>query len=167
MKMSDWEAGFAEDLASVTSLAEPAVRESMERIARVWQPMLRNRLMQLMTVVGAELSDAAGMPSHVELRVTGDDISFTLAAPDAYSMQAPAPSAAPLSTIEPADADARISLRINEALKERITEAAAADGMSVNTWIARALDREVAQPRTSHHQSGITTRNQLRGYGRS
>ena len=164
MKMSDWEAGFAEDLASVASLAEPAVRESMERISRVWQPMLRNRLMQFMTVVGAELSDAAGMPSHVELRVTGDNISFTLAAPDAYATQAPA---APLSAIEPADADARISLRINEALKERITEAAAADGMSVNTWIARALDREVAQPRTSHHQSGITTRNQLRGYGRS
>ena len=45
--------------------------------------------------------------------------------------------------------------------------AAAAEGMSANTWIARVLAREIAQPRGTHNQPTHTTRNQLRGYGRS
>lgn len=39
---------------------------------------------------------------------------------------------------EEADARARISLRLSEALKSDIDAAAAADGVSVNTWLVRS-----------------------------
>lgn len=167
MKMSDWEIGFAEDLASVAAIADSDVKETIGRIARVWQPMLRNRLLELMTVVGAELSETAAMPGDVELRVTGDDVSFAVIHHESEPQSADFASTRATSDGEPADADARISLRINEALKERIAAAATADGMSVNTWIARALDREVSRPQTTRHHPATTSRNQLRGYGRS
>ena len=161
MKMSDWEAGFTEDLASVAAIAEPSVQQSIDRFARVWQPMLRTRLLEMMTAISAELTESNAVAADVELRVAGDDVSFTVAASGADS-----DAISDAHHRDAGDADARISLRIGESLKERITSTAAADGMSVNTWIARALEREVARPRTTHPHT-ITMRNQLRGYGRS
>ena len=160
MKMSDWEIGFAEDLASVASLAEPSVQESLERIARVWQPMLRTRLMSLLSEISAELGDLPGI-GRVDLRVHGDDIALAVA----EGLAGSSPDWAPASA--PGDADARISLRISDTLKDRIAAVAAAEGMSVNTWIARVLDREIAHPRGTQNPPTHTTRNQLRGYGRS
>ena len=56
---------------------------------------------------------------------------------------------------------ARISLRLPEALKAGIEIAATREGVSVNTWIVRALSRvSSAAPAT---QSG----NRLTGYARS
>jgi predicted HicB family RNase H-like nuclease len=43
-------------------------------------------------------------------------------------------------------AAARITLRLPEALKGSVEAAAAREGVSVNTWIVRALSREVSAP---------------------
>ena len=160
MKMSDWEIGFADDFASLAALAEPSTQDALERVATVWQPMLRSRLTSLLSQVSSELGEIPGI-GRVELRLQGDDITFVVEA----EAVAPEPGWVPTST--PGDADARISLRISEPLKDRISAAAAAEGMSANTWIARVLEREIAQPRGTHNQPTHTTRNQLRGYGRS
>ena len=161
MKVSDWEVGFAEDLARVAAIADPTVQQAIAKVAEVWQPMVRNRLMELLTTIGAELSDSPGLGGVVDLRIAGDSVSFTLTPEETDGNETPT---SPPS--EPADADARISLRISESLKERIAVAAGRDGMSVNTWISRALEREVTRPRSTHSQT-TTARNQLRGYGRS
>ena len=56
---------------------------------------------------------------------------------------------------------ARITLRLPDALKVRVEDAASRDGVSVNTWIVQALGRVA---------SGATRRSsgrRLTGYGRS
>ncbi|NBU30222.1 MAG: toxin-antitoxin system HicB family antitoxin [Actinobacteria bacterium] len=159
MKMSDWEVGFAEDLASVAAIADAAVQEPLERISRVWQPMLRARLMGLLAEISADLNDLPDLPGHIDLRLVGDDMFFAMDVPPSHERE---------SEVAPSNnADARISLRISETLKDLISAAAAADGMSVNTWISRALDREVSHPRMNVTTPTHPTRNQLRGYGRS
>ena len=55
---------------------------------------------------------------------------------------------------------ARISLRLPDTLKTSVEAAAAREGVSVNTWIVRALSRSAAGPAV---QSG----NRLTGYARS
>ena len=135
--MSDWEIGFAEDLAHVAAMADANTQEALERVARVWQPMWRARLIELLSEVSADLNEVPQLSGRVELRLNGDDIAFAL---DPAHTPHRDPDAVFASDGE---ADARISLRVSEALKERVTAAAAADGMSVNTWIARALDRAV------------------------
>ena len=56
---------------------------------------------------------------------------------------------------------ARITLRLPDALKQRVEEATAREGLSVNTWIVQALGRiSSGAPRRS---SG----RRLSGYGRS
>lgn len=167
MKMSDIEVGFAQDLASIATVADPEVHKALERIAGVWQPMLRQRLLELMSLVAADLSGTVGIAGHVELRVSGDDVSFSVVSEDLDPVAVVAAGSVSDAPAETPESEARISLRLSERLKDRIAADAAADGMSVNTWIVRALDREVRRPRATHHHPATTTRNQLRGYGRS
>src|SRR5262249_3332590 len=57
---------------------------------------------------------------------------------------------------------ARIPLRLPETLKARLEAAAAANGVSLNTWLVQALNRLLA-PRPS----GGSSRHRLTGFGRS
>jgi hypothetical protein len=57
---------------------------------------------------------------------------------------------------------ARITLRLPDALKQRIEDSASREGLSVNTWIVQALAR-VATGATPRRSSG----RRLSGYGRS
>lgn len=57
---------------------------------------------------------------------------------------------------------ARITLRLPESLKSRLEAAAAASGVSVNTWLVQALGR-LLEPR---HFTGGSGRR-LTGYGRA
>ena len=64
---------------------------------------------------------------------------------------------------EPAAEDgltARITLRLPESLKTTIEAAAAREGISVNSWLVRALSRGAAGPA---RRSG----KRLQGYGQS
>ena len=58
-------------------------------------------------------------------------------------------------------ATARITLRLTESLKAGIEAAAAREGVSVNTWLVRALGRSIST--TTVRGPG----NRLRGFGRS
>ena len=71
----------------------------------------------------------------------------------------PGPAAAP--TGEGDEQSARITLRLGEALKSRLEEGAAADGVSVNTFIVRALERGTSSNRNRSGRVG----NRLHGYG--
>ncbi|HEY2436565.1 MAG TPA: toxin-antitoxin system HicB family antitoxin, partial [Solirubrobacteraceae bacterium] len=87
-----------------------------------------------------------------EVRVSGGDLEFVC-----VDDQGAAPVAEP-----PDEAyGARITLRLPESLKTRLETAATASGVSVNTWLVRALRRSLdARPSTrgSHR---------LTGYGRT
>ena len=55
---------------------------------------------------------------------------------------------------------ARITLRLSEALKTSVEAAAAREGVSVNTWIVRALGRSAGAP-------ARRVGRRLTGYGES
>jgi hypothetical protein len=87
-------------------------------------------------------------PGSVELRVRGGDLEFAVTPPpvdapagtddDVQSRGAP-PREYPRDPVEPDDGGvARINLRMPESLKARAEQAAAAEGLSVNSWLVRA-----------------------------
>jgi len=59
------------------------------------------------------------------------------------------------------DMSARISLRLSEGLKNRVEEAAAGEGVSVNSYIVRTLERGASAHRIKSGRGA----NRLRGYG--
>ena len=55
---------------------------------------------------------------------------------------------APTPVPEPDEGTSRISFRLPESLKSRVEDAAAADGLSVNAWLVRAVTQTLDGPRT-------------------
>jgi hypothetical protein len=142
------------DLAAAGEAAGPEVREASQRLSYALEPSLRLVLLEALGTAAAEVTaqlDAA----VVELHLRGRD-------PDLVVSEAGGPVAA-ARTAPVADSDegtSRISFRLPESLKARIEEAAAADGLSVNSWLVRAVAETLDTPaptptmRAGRHISG-------------
>jgi hypothetical protein len=151
MKMSSVVDGLRSDVVAVGELGDETVAEVAERIADVLGRSVPGRVLDLLSDAAAELT--ASLPDgRVDIRVAGDDVDLT------FVEDAPRPAAAP--TGEGDEQSARISLRLGEGLKSRLEAGAAAEGVSVNTFIVRALERN-----SSNRSRSNRVGNRLHGYG--
>jgi len=141
----------------------PAMREAIANAAvgdeqtaaaaeRVLQAIRGSAGLRLLDALGeAALEISAQLPSgHVEVRLEGQDPAFVYVGEEDA---APEPAADEGLT-------ARITLRLPEGLKASIEVAAAREGVSVNSWLVRALSRGIAGP---VQRSG----KRLRGFAQS
>ncbi len=150
MKMSLVVDGLRSDVVAVGELGDDTVAEVAERIADVLGRSVPARVLDLLSDAAAEVT--ASLPEgRVDLRVAGDDIDMT------YVGDEPAAAADVCGD----DLSARISLRLREGLKSRLEAAASSDGVSVNTFIVRTLERATSSKRSRGGGVG----NRLRGYG--
>ena len=149
MKMSLVVDGLRSDVAAVGELGDDAVAEAAERIAAVLARSAPSRIFDLLSAAAAEVS--ADLPEgRVELRVAGDDVDL------AYVEDERVPDGE-----ADGDLSARITLRLSEGLKARVEEGAAGEGVSVNAFIVRTLERGTSSQRSRSRRGG----NRLRGYG--
>ncbi len=155
MKMSLVVEGLRSDVISVGELGDDTVAEVAERIAELLGRSVPGRILDLLSDVAAELS--AELPEgRVEIRVAGDDVDL------AYLEDEHATSSdQPGDGTSGGDLSARITLRLSEGLKNRVEEGAAREGVSVNAYIVRTLERGASAQRFKSGRGG----NRLRGYG--
>jgi hypothetical protein len=130
------------DAATAAVVARLAA--SLEVAAHLW---LLDAATQAAGQLSTQLPDG-----HVEVRLAGRD-------PELVYVPAPEPAAAPAAAGDEAY-DARITLRLPDALKQQVERQAAAEGVSVNTWLVRTIARGATPPR---HAPG----RRLTGYGRT
>jgi hypothetical protein len=152
MKMSLIVDGLRSDVVAVGELGDDTVAEVAERIADVLSRSVPGRVLDLLSDAAAELT--ASLPEgRVDIRVAGDDIDMTYVG-DELSSLPPAAGAGD-------DLSARVTLRLSEGLKSRLEQGATADGVSVNTFIVRMLERGTSSKRSRSGRTG----NRLHGYG--
>ena len=151
MQLSAFAATLSGDLAALGRLGDEATATAAERLAAAMAPQLSARLLELMSQLAAEL-DATVPSGRVEVRVVGGDAELVLVPGEPAETQ-------PASSPE-GDADARITLRLPSQLKARAEAAAAAEGVSLNTYIVRVLGQQSGRQVS-------TGRRRLSGYGRS
>jgi hypothetical protein len=152
MKMSLVAEALRADAVAVGELGDDTVAEVAERIADVLGRSVPGRVLDLLSDAAAELT--ATLPEgRVDVRVAGDDVDLT------YVADGPGPAVAP--TVDGHEQSARISLRLGENLKTRLEAGAAVEGVSVNTFIVRALERATSTNRGRSARVG----NRLHGYG--
>jgi hypothetical protein len=96
-------------------------------------------------------------PGSVELRLRGRDPEFVVTAPPAETSgsddvaegESGIPSAGEV-VAGPSEADdgamSRINLRMTDQLKGRVEQAAAGEGLSVNSWLVRAATAALERP---------------------
>ena len=143
---------LAADLDEIAGSGDDAAAEAARRLTAALRASAGLRLLDVLGEVALELSSE--LPNgHVEVRLAGQDPSLV------YVEDASSAPAAPAGDDALA---ARITLRLPEGLKATIEVAASREGVSVNTWLVRALARAVS--------SGGPRRgpgNRLTGFGRS
>ncbi len=115
----------------------------------------------LSAAVGEITRDLA--PGSVDLRLRGREVEFVVNRPSADIESEDQPLA-------PADLDdastSRTTLRLPDALKVRVDEAAAADGLSVNTWLVRAIATALQPKQRRSTQRALRTGDNFAGWAR-
>lgn len=155
---------YADDLQHRLAVAADAAggeaRELAERLTAPLDAAIRLVLLDALSAAAGEIS-AELAPGSVDLRLRGGDPEFVVALPT--PAEAPALPAAPTAAALPlppapptenADGDAnattRTTLRLPDNLKTHVEVAAARDGISVNSWLVRAvaiaLEQAAARP---------------------
>ena len=137
------------DLEAAASLGDERAAEIGGRLAEAATRAAPLRFQDLLSE--ALLEANAQLPAgHLELRLAGGDPSVVFVDEDAAGR--------PATADEPSAA--RLTLRLPERLKTEIEAAAAREGVSVNTWLVRALGGAVSR---QTQKSG----RRLVGYGRT
>jgi hypothetical protein len=125
------------DLEAMAALGDDAVADAARRLSQTLRASAGLRLLDLLGEAALEVSGQ--LPSgHVEVRLAGQE-------PSLVYVEEESSSAAPAATGEDGTS-ARITLRLSEALKASVEAAASREGVSVNTWIVRALGRSSSAP---------------------
>ena len=151
MQVDSYVQAVREDLARVAAVGDESTARAAELLAVALESSLGRRLQEALAEAALELSAQLEQGS-VEVRVAGGD-------PGARPRQGRGARRRPKRPTRPSARG--ITLRLPESLKSRLEEAAATNGVSVNTWLVQALNR-VLEPRPSTGGS-----RRLTGYGRS
>ncbi|QAY63799.1 histidine kinase [Xylanimonas allomyrinae] len=127
-------------LAQAADLAGDDATRLVERLTAPLDAAVRLVLLDALSVAAGEIS-AELAPGTVDLRLRGGDPEFAVVAPPARPAGSAAPDAPP--PVPPTDGDegttTRTTLRLPDHLKAQVESAAARDGVSVNTWLVRAV----------------------------
>jgi HicB family len=138
------------ELASLASLGDESLAAAGERLSQALGSILGLRLLAVLSEAALEISSQ--LPSgHVEVRLAGQEPSLV------YIEAEDAPAAPSVED----GLTARITLRLPDSLKGSLEAAAAREGVSVNTWIVKALARGLSSVTVSRVGSRLT------GFGQS
>jgi len=149
MQIDGYVQAVREDLARVAALGDETTARAAELLAVALESSLGRRLQEALGEAALELSGQLDS-GRVEVRIAGGDPELVLVRDE----EVESPDVGDEARL------ARITLRLPEPLKQRIEEAAARDGVSVNTWIVQALVRHA-------HTARRSAGKRLTGYGRS
>jgi predicted HicB family RNase H-like nuclease len=133
MQIDGYVQALRDDLAAVAALGDETTARAAQLLAVALDSAFGRRLLEALNEATLELSDQLD-GARIELRISGNEPQLVVVSDEA----APAADEGAFS--------ARITLRLPENLKSRIEDAAAREGVSVNTWVVHQLMRG-AEPR--------------------
>jgi hypothetical protein len=140
------------DLNAMADLGDEGVADAARRLGQTLRASAGLRLLDLLGEAALEISGQ--LPSgQVEVRLAGQQPTLVYVEHE--------PEAAASAAAGDDGMSARITLRLSESLKANVEVAATREGVSVNTWIVRALSRSTST--TPPRRSG----RRLSGYGES
>lgn len=140
--------GYVDELQRHLAIAaEAGGEEALALAQRLTAPLdasVRLVLLEALSAAAAEIT-AELAPGSVDMRLRGRDPEFVVTVPATTTYEPASDRSAPetgLSAPAPVADDAatsRTTLRIPDQLKAQVEQAAARDGVSVNTWLVRAI----------------------------
>ena len=145
MDLTPYVDNLRQELAAAADAGGDDARALAERLTAPLESAARLTLLNALSAAMGEVTRELA-PGSVDVRLRGLDPEFVVTAPPAPEpfQEAREPLAAPAAAASPpADGDdgamARINFRLAAHLKSRAENAAAAEGLSVNAWLVRAV----------------------------
>ncbi|GAA1954981.1 toxin-antitoxin system HicB family antitoxin [Microbacterium deminutum] len=167
MQISPHVEALQRQLLSAAAAGGPQAEELAGRLAVALDAAARLAILDA-------LSDAAGeitrelAPGSVDVRLRGRDVEFAVSSParlESHSAAETSPTTQPVPTDAADDGDdastSRTTLRVPDALKARAEAAAANEGVSLNTWLVRAISaaleprRDPREPNSSRYSGWV------------
>jgi len=143
MDLTPYISNLREDLAATASAGDDQTRRAAALLSGALEPAVRLAIMNALADFAAETT--ASLPDYVvEVRLDGRDVRVVVTGNGSNSSE-PAPRAArndpqPVSSPPMDGGDiSRMTLRLVEQIKGRAEQAAAAQGVSLNTFISQAV----------------------------
>jgi hypothetical protein len=162
MELGQYVSDLQRQLVDAASNGAEETRATAERLAAGLDAATRLVLLDALSAAAGEITrDLA--PGSVDVRLRGRDVEFvvTHSSADAESDDPPA------ATVDLDDAStSRTTLRLPDALKVRVDEAAATDGLSVNTWLVRAVAAALQPKQRRSTQRALCTGDNFAGWAR-
>jgi len=158
MELGQYVSDLQRQLLDAAENGAEDARAVAERLAAGLDAAARLVLLDVLSAAVGEITrDLA--PGSVDMRLRGREIEFVVTEPDADER--------PAATVDLDDAStARTTLRLPDALKARVDEAAAADGLSVNTWLVRATAAALQPKQRRSAQRTLRTGDSFAGWAR-
>ena len=158
MELGQYVSDLQRQLLDAAENGAEDARAVAERLATALDAATRLVLLDVLSAAVGEITrDLA--PGSVDMRLRGREIEFVVTEPDADER--------PAATVDLNDAStARTTLRLPDALKARVDEAAAADGLSVNTWLVRATAAALQPKQRRSAQRTLRTGDSFAGWAR-
>jgi hypothetical protein len=162
MELGQYVIDLQRQLVDSASNSTEDTRAVAERLAAGLDAATRLVLLDALSAAVGEITrDLA--PGSVDLRLRGREIEFVVVQPSTESETDDLPAA----SIDLDDAStSRTTLRLPDALKVRVDDAAAADGLSVNSWLVRAVAAALEPKQRRSAQRTLRTGDNFAGWAR-
>ena len=158
MELGQYVSDLQRQLLDAAENGAEDARAVAERLAAGLDAAARLVLLDALSAAVGEITrDLA--PGSVDMRLRGREIEFVVTEPDADERPAATDDLDDTST-------SRTTLRLPDALKARVDGAAAADGLSVNTWLVRAVAAALQPKQRRSAQRTLRTGDSFAGWAR-
>jgi len=160
MDLGQYVSDLQRQLVDAAANGADDARAVAERLATGLDAAARLVLLDALSTAAGEITrDLA--PGSVDVRLRGREVEFVVvpAAGDTDDLPAAAVDLDDAST-------SRTTLRLPDALKVKVDEAAAADGLSVNTWLVRAIAAALQPKQRRSAQRTLRTGENFAGWAR-
>jgi hypothetical protein len=141
MDLSQYVNQLREDLAAAAGAGDEQTRQTAALLGAALEPAARLAIMNALADLAAEVTEALG-DRVVEVRLDGRDIRVAVTGEQPTEPELePEPAAQGAFRGFGGDSGdiSRITLRLVEQIKGQAEQAAAAKGMSLNAWVAQAV----------------------------
>lgn len=153
MELTEYIESIRRQFAAAAEAGGDEAKAQAERLFAPLESAIRLALQDALAAAAEEITTELA-PGSVELRLRGREPQFVVSLPQA---EAP-PEVGEFSVsglVSPEGdegATARINLRLPEHLKIRVDEAAASEGLSINTWLVRATSAALERGKSARRQ---------------
>lgn len=137
MNLSPYVEALRRGMAAAAAAGTEETRRAADLLSSAMEASARLALFEALAAAAAEVTEVLA-DTTVEVRLRGQEPEVVVTSTEPEAEPPP-----------PGDADealVRVTLRIPETLKTRVEHAAATEGVSVNTWLVRAVSRGLTQP---------------------